>query len=308
MSNLLVMFSGINAIEFNKRFQGNDDCFRYLCDIKWGEGFKCSRCGCQQNTKGRTWHHKRCKKCRYDESVLANTVFHDLKMPLLKAFHLMFRISTKKKGMSTVELGTEVSVQQKTAWLFKRKVQVAMRQDNNQKLHGEVDVDETLMGFHTDRSNGGRSLKKRSALLIAVERLGDDKVGNIRIDDIENFKAITLKYAIKDMVSPEANIRTDDYCSYTTLKNDGMDIKIERSDNGKSFKQIHRQIMLFKHWLLGIHHKWSKKHLHAYVDEYVYRFNRRNNRKRIFESLVRRMLHQVPHPYPVIQTLCAYST
>jgi len=302
------MFKGINAIEFNKRFSSNEACYKYLIEWKWGKGFACSRCGCEQSNKGRTYYHRRCKQCKYDESVLANTVFHGMKMPVLKAFHMIFRLTAKKKGMSTTELGAEVGVEQKTAWLFKRKIQVAMKQDNDDKLNGTVDVDETMLGFHTDRKHGGRNLQKRKALMIAVEILPDGRTGNIRIQDIENFKADTLKYAIKDMVQSTAAVRTDDYCSYYTLQQQGMNIKIQRSKNGKGFEELHRQIMQFKNWLVGIHHRWSKQHLFAYVDEYVFRFNRRNNRKNIFNSIIGCMMQQIPHPYPVIKKLCAYST
>ncbi len=302
------MFKGINAIEFSRRFSSNEDCYQYLVEWKWGKGFSCSRCGCGESYKGRTYYHRRCKQCSYDESVLANTVFHGMKMPLLKAFHMIFRLTAKKKGMSTTELGAEVGVEQKTAWLFKRKIQVAMKQDNNDKLNGNIDVDETLLGFHTGRKDGGRSLEKRKALMVAVQILPDGRTGNIRMKDIENFKADTLKYALKDMVESTASVRADDYCSYYTLQQQGMNLKIERSQNGKAFEELHRQVMQFKNWLVGIHHRWSKEHLFAYVDEYVFRFNRRNNRKNIFNSIIGRMMQQVPHPYPVIKKLCAYST
>src|SRR5215831_3594634 len=128
------MFKGINSIQFNKKFQCNNDCFEYLVQHKWPQGFTCSRCSCTESIKGRTWHHRRCKACRYDENVLANTVFHGTKMPLLKAFHILFRLTAKKKGMSTVELGHEVGVQQKTAWLFKRKIQQMMKADDDDKI------------------------------------------------------------------------------------------------------------------------------------------------------------------------------
>jgi hypothetical protein len=301
------MFKGINAIEFNKRFSNNEDCYRYLIEWKWGKGFACSRCGCKESYKGRTYYHRRCKKCSYDESVLANTVFHGMKMPLLKAFHMIFRLTAKKKGMSTTELGAEVGVQQKTAWLFKRKIQVSMRQHKNDKLDGNVDVDETMLGFHTGREHGGRSLQKREALMVAVEILPDGRTGNMRMEHIENFKADTLKYALKNMVHATASIRADDYCSYNAIKPE-MKITIERSDNGKAYQELHRQIMQFKNWLVGIHHKWSKQHLFAYVDEYIFRFNRRNQRKNIFNTVIDNMMCQIPHPYPVIKKLSAYST
>jgi hypothetical protein len=303
------MFKGINAIEFNKRFSSNEDCYEYLMAWKWGNGFACSKCGCKESNKGRTYYYRRCKKCKYDESVLANTLFHDMKMPVLKAFHMLFRLTAKKKGMSTTELGAEVGVEQKTAWLFKRKVQIAMQQDNNDKLKGNVDVDETVLGHHTGIKQGGRSLEVKQALMIAVEILKDGRTGNLRLKHIENFTAPTLKYAIKDMVDKEAAVRTDDYCSYHTIETEGtINIRRERSENGKAFVEIHRQIMLFKNWLIGIHHKWSKAHLHAYADEYVFRFNRRNYRKGIFHTLINNMMHQIPHPYKAIKIACECST
>ena len=302
------MFKGVNAIEFSKRFNNNECCYQYLIDWKWGKGFCCSRCGCEQSNKGRTYYHRRCRQCGYDESVIANTIFHAMKMPILKAFHMVFRLTAKKKGMSTTELGSEVSVQQKTAWLFKRKIQIVMKQDKNKKLKGNVDADETMLGFHTDRKQGGRNLEKRDAVLVSAEILADGRTGNLGMQHIENFEALTLKYALKDMISQEASIKTDNYCSYRTLQREMDNIQIVPSQGGKALEEIHRQIMQFKNWLVGIHHKWSKNHLHAYLDEYVFRFNRRNTRKTIFNSVINRMMQQIPHPYPVIKTLCAYST
>ena len=77
------MFQGINQLEFSKRFYSNDACYQYLIEQKWGNGFACIRCGNVSYYKGKTYYHRRCKKCRYDESVTCNTVFHDLKMPKL---------------------------------------------------------------------------------------------------------------------------------------------------------------------------------------------------------------------------------
>lgn len=297
------MFKGIGILEFQKKFFDNDSCFEYLVDYKWSNGFKCRRCGFTESLKGKTRFHKRCKECKYDESVTANTLFHDTKMPILKAFHMLFRLSAKKKGMSTTELASEVGVEQKTAWLFKRKVQVAMKQE--EMLNGKVDVDETVLGFHTDRAHCGRNLEIRKALMIGAEILPDGRTGNIRLQEIKDFKADTLQSAIENMVKPAASIRSDEYKSYKTLQIRGMNIKLENSEKGQAFLEIHRQIMQFKNWLIGIHHKWSRQHLHAYADEYVFRFNRRNCRGRIFHSLIERMMGALPHPYPKLKSLCA---
>ena len=298
------MFKGINAIEFNKKFTCNEDCYLYLMEKKWGKGYSCSRCGCNECYKGKTYYHRRCKICNYGESVTANTVFHGMKMPILKAFHMVFRLTVKKKGMSTTELGAEVGVQQKTAWLFKRKIQIVMRQNNNDKLKGNVDADETLLGGYTEDYRG-RSLKEKDAVMIVAEQLPDGRTGNIRMQQIENFEAETMKYAIKDMIDKEAKIRTDNHRSYQKL---AKEIKIETvaSQKGKGLEELHKQIMQFKIWMRGIHHKCSSEHLHAYLDEYVYRFNKRNARKWIFNDLINKLMNDIPYTYSTIIKLGAY--
>ena len=296
------MFKGINAIDFNKRFKSNEDCFEYLIQLKWPDGFSCSRCGCTRAIKGRTWHHKRCQQCRYDENVLANTVFHGVKMPLLKAFHMMFRLTAKTKGMSTVELGHEVGVQQKTAWLFKRKVQQMMKEDDDDEIGGNADVDEFLVGGYSEGKRG-RSLENKQAVLIVAEQLDDGRTGKIGLKHIENFEADTLCCAIEQITNSQSKLRTDSYSSYKSLQ-PNMNLEMVKSEKGSALEQLHKQIMLFKNWLRGIHHKCSKEHLHAYLKEYVFRFNRRNKRRYLFHEMMQRMMNNFPHPYKYLIDKC----
>ncbi|WP_288071337.1 IS1595 family transposase [Hydrotalea sp.] len=300
------MFKGVNAIEFGKQFKTNEDCYKYLLQIKWGKRYQCSKCGCEQSYKGRTYYYRRCRSCGYDESVTANTVFHGIKMPILKAFYMVFRLTAKKKGMSTIELGNEVGVQQKTAWLFKRKLQAVMKKDKEDKLKGDVEVDETLIGgYSTDK---GRSTKTKDAMFVAVEILADGRTGNIALQPIESFKSEELKYAIKDNVSSEAQIKTDAYHSYKKLAKQMKNISIEYSKKGTAMEELHKQIMQFKNWLRGTHHQCSSEYLFAYSDEYEYRFNKRNMRKWLFNDVVERLMNQIPHPYNYLKSLCVYST
>jgi hypothetical protein len=299
------MFKGINAIEFSRRFQNNEDCYQYLLNIKWGKGYQCSRCGFKESYKGKTDHYRRCRKCSYDESVTANTVFHGIKMPILKAFHMVFRITAKKKGMSTVELGAEVGVQQKTAWLFKRKVQAVMKKDKDDKLNGHVEVDESLVGGYSTAK--GRSTETKSALFVAVEVLSDGRTGNLALQPIETFTADELKYAIKDNVSNAAQIQTDAFPSYKKIAKSMGNIISGSSQKGALMEELHIQIMQFKNWLRGTHHQCSKEYLFAYSHEYQYRFNKRNMRKWLFNDVIVRLMNQFPHPYLYLKTLCAYS-
>ena len=127
------------------------------------------------------------------------------------------------------------------------------------------------------------------------------------MQQIENFEALTLKFALKDIIYKQASITIDHHWPYQHLKKE-MNIQTGISNMGQSLEEIHKQIMQFKNWLRGTHHKCSKQHLYAYTDNYVFRFNRRNNRKAIFHKVIDQMMDQVPYPYPVLKTLYAYST
>ena len=78
-------------------------------------------------------------------------------------------------------------------------------------MNGKVDIAETLIGGYS--SAVGRSTETKSALLVAVEILPDGRTGNLQMQPIANFKADTLKFAIKDCVSHEAEIKTDAFHS-----------------------------------------------------------------------------------------------
>lgn len=121
------MFSGISQNSFTSFFSSEEDCKAYLSQLKWNNGYECKHCGNKTAIRGRTAFHKRCSSCKYDESATAHTLFHKIKIPLSVAFGIIYKISIRKKGMSTLELSKEFCINQKTAWLFKRKSQEGMQ-------------------------------------------------------------------------------------------------------------------------------------------------------------------------------------
>jgi ribosomal protein L37E len=145
---IIEKYTGVNSIEFNRYFQTDEDCYRYLSDIKWSleSPYRCKKCGHNKYGKGKQSYSRRCAKCNYDESPTARTMFDKIKFSLLLAFYICFKISTKKKGMSSLELSGEFGLRQKTVWEFKRKIQQTMASSQQHKLAGIVHVDEFLIG------------------------------------------------------------------------------------------------------------------------------------------------------------------
>ena len=114
-------FLGVNSIKFNTYFQTDADCYKYLSEIKWAAGYCCKHCGYEKYGRGKKPFSRRCIKCQYDESPTVGTMFGKCKFSLLLAFHIAFKISTKKKGMSSLELSEEFELRQKNCWEKKGK-------------------------------------------------------------------------------------------------------------------------------------------------------------------------------------------
>ena len=170
------MFTGMSLIEFTKQFQSNADCLSYLVDIKWKDTVKCKKCSGKEFWKGKYSSNVRCKQCGYEESPTAGTLFHKIKFPLLKAFHICYRVSVSKKGMSSWQLSRELDLRQMTCWAFKRKIQAAMASSGLNPLEERVDVDEMAIGGH-DQGSQGRSKADKKLVSLAVEIRDDGKMG-----------------------------------------------------------------------------------------------------------------------------------
>jgi len=292
-------YKGVNSIKFNHQFQRDEDCYHYLSEIEWSSAnYQCKRCGYMKYGKGKQPYSRRCTRCNYDESPTAGTMFDKCKFSLLIAFHIAFKISTKKKGMSSEELSAEFELRQKTCWAFKWKVQQAMQSSGRFPLNGVVHVDEFYVGGAEEGGKRGRGKGDKRLIIIALEivNIKEDKEGFgrayaaiIRDASSESFKPFFEKYIDKD-----AEVVTDEWAGYMPLKSTYKNLKQIPSNKGKSFPQLHIHIMNIKSWLRGIHHQCSEERIQGYLDEYHFRFNRRNSMESIFDLLIQRMVQYEP--------------
>ena len=281
-------FLGVNSITFNKRFKEDVDCYEYLSLIKWENGFACRKCNYDKYYNGKKPFSRRCLRCKYDESPTTNTLFEKLKFPILLAFHIVFKISTKKKGMSSIELSNEFELRQKTCWSFKQKIQQAMKSSLQSPLTGLVHTDEFVIGG-PEEGKKGRSKGAKKLIALAIE-IVEDGVGRAYAEVIENSSAKELGSFLRKYVSQDAELISDKWKGYTPLINEFTKLKQVASNEGKNFKELHIHIMNIKGWLRGIHHHCSKDHMQDYLNEYHFRYNRRSNMETIFDVSIRKMV------------------
>ncbi|NOQ72421.1 MAG: IS1595 family transposase [Crocinitomix sp.] len=288
--------------EFIKTLGTKEQCMEYLSKNKWNRGYKCRSCDHSLFIKGKQHQSRRCKKCGYDESPTAHTIFHKLKFGLDKAFEMMYDITTSKKGANSIWLAERYDVAQNTAWLFRQKVQIAMQSSKTHPLEGEVHVDEFEIGTPKKGEQGRSQSEKKIRIVIALEyRKG--KCGRGYAQIIEDYSSESLRSIFTNHIKKDAKVLADGWSGYKPLKKEYKNLEQELSDQGRNFPMLHNQIRNFKNWLRGVHSYCDKEYLHKYIDEYFFRFNRRNHRKSILTKLIDRMTNLKPITKREIQNL-----
>lgn len=287
-------FKSLSIFEFQAQFPDERSCLAHLSELKWAGGFKCRYCDHGNFCAGERPFDRQCTSCNYTESPTAHTVFHKVRFPLLKAFWIVYYLSSTKKGMASTELSRKLELRQKTCWLFKRKVMRAMKSSGNHPMQGTVEVDEAVIGGQEEHVRGRANRKKR-LVVFAIERKGKG-VSRMYGKVITSAHAKNLGAFMKQTIDTKAKVRTDGWTGYAPTKKTFRSLRQEKAQpKGRNFKEMHRIIMNFKGWLRGVHH--HARHLQAYVDEYSFRFNRSFMKEGVFQNLIDRMMRTKPCPY-----------
>lgn len=278
---------------FERCFGDNKSCYEFLAELKWAERYQCVRCAGTVYIKGKQPSSRRCSKCSYDESVTSGTIFHKLKFELRKAIGMLYDIATSKKGANSIWLAERYGVNQKTAWLFRQKVQAAMASSEKYPLQGEVHVDEFEIGTPKAGQQGRSKSEEKIRLVIAVESR-DGKAGRAYAKVIQDFSTQSLKPIFDTHIASDAQVVTDGWTSYGPLKEGFPHLRQIPSNKGLNFPMLHTQIRNFKNWLRGVHSFCDKRYFQKYIDEYMFRFNRRNHRGTILDKLLQRCANHPP--------------
>ena len=109
--------------EFREIFPDSSACYRYLEELKWGEGFRCRHCDNNKYGKTPKVFSRRCTKCGYINSVTSGTVFHGIKFPLDKAFYIIYASYITQEKLTLDQLATTLDLRRNTIWAFRKKVQ-----------------------------------------------------------------------------------------------------------------------------------------------------------------------------------------
>lgn len=126
VSQARVMSKEVDFTEFSKIYPDNNACFKFLAELKWNEEYHCRKCDNDNYFEGISPYSRRCSKCGYDESVTTNTIFHNSKIPINKAFYIIFLMYSSNGKISSYKLSEILSMRQGTCWAYSNKVKKIM--------------------------------------------------------------------------------------------------------------------------------------------------------------------------------------
>ena len=282
--------------QFQSDFATEEACQQYLGVCRWPDGFICPRCGNRRAYELVNQRRRQCVGCRYQASLTAGTVLHRTKIPLIHWFWAAYLMTTDKRGVFALLVQGQLALSRyETAWMMLHKLRRAMVNLAREPLHGEVEVDETWVGGEQAGLRGSRQLKGRRAalVLVAVEKRGRGS-GRVRMKAIPDFKAKTILPFLHQNVSPGSTIYTDGLKSFDGLTEAGFKhiartqpLRSELRKGAKSAVPLaDRAIGNLQQWLIGTYHGVSKPQLQVYLDEFVFRHNRRQTPAAAFQTLL----------------------
>jgi transposase-like protein len=281
----------VNLISVIDQFGTDDKCRKCLEHLRWPAGITCPECGSQKISRISTRNTFDCDSCRNQFSVTVGTIFNDTHLPLTKWFFATYVMCESKKGISANQLKRMLGISYKTAWYLCHRIRKAMTETDPDLLSGTVECDETYIGGKR-RHVGSGYVDNKTMVLGALERGGE-----IRLRVEKRSKKATkeaLHQFIKETTDPATErIMTDECPGYVGIadadtKHETVNHRLEEWVRG----DVHTNSMegvwsLFKRSIVGSYHQVSGKHLDAYLDEFEWRFNQRDNPYLFRDTLIR---------------------
>jgi transposase-like protein len=304
----------MNLVDVMRELGTEEQCFAFLEQQRWPDGVQCPACGCERISRiERRSESKNVRKnryqclgagCRQQFSVTSGTIFHDSRIPLAKWFLAVSLVMDAKKGISAKQLQRHLGLKSyQTAWHMVHRIREAMIEGERPKLDGVVAIDEAYLGGHRHgQENVGRSMLHKEVVLGMRQKGGD-----LRFFHAQDAKSGTLAKFIGENISRDVDtVMTDEWPAYPKAMIEAgihgtKHKRINHSkgvyvDAGVTTNGVESAFSLFKRGIVGNFHQVSAKHLHRYLTEFEYRFNRRTA-KDGFTQAVARIAQTAPLTY-----------
>jgi transposase-like protein len=272
-------------------FKDDNVCREYYEKIRWNGKPVCPHCNHEKVYKTNRGYKCSSSECYKKFTVTVGTVFENTKIPLRLWFAAIYLCTAHKKGISSLQLGRDLNIPQKTAWFLEHRVREMLRTKNPTLLKGTVEVDGTLVGgqFRFKSKKAMEAIKKKYNTKTPRGNVGKTPImgmlergGKLITTVSSELDGLTLKPILKANIDKDAKVYTDYFGAYKGL---GDYFKEHSRTNHRAGEYVRGDVhtnglegywSLLKRGIVGIYHYVSPKHLHRYCDEFSARYNTRD--------------------------------
>lgn len=296
-----------NLLEFQRMFPDEGACRRYLELLRWPSGFTCERCGASEEPlrlATRTGVLK-CRSCLQQSRLTAGTIMQDTRTSLHVWFWAAYLVSTQTSGISALELQKQLGIARyETAFQILHKLRAAMVRPDQDPIGTQWPIEMDVVFVGGKHKGGGSGKTDKAPVILAVEvrqkELRDPQTGKlvkralagrVRLRKLPDKSAAQVNRFAKDCIAPGAHIATDDGGEFEGLPGGGfhhhpLPMLGNRARMDAWLPLVSAVTANLKAWLDGTFHGVSKPHLQTYLNEFMFRFNRRFFRPMSFRTLL----------------------
>lgn len=284
---------------FHSRFPSDDACLEQIKEQRFPGGVtvchKCEKPRKHYRVKGRTAYA--CETCGNHIFPLAGTIFEKTSTSLRLWFYAMYLMGSTRCGISAKQIQRETGVTYKTAWRMFHQIRKLMSEDLRLGGAGTPGVEMDEM-YHGGRRKGesGRMLRGDRGNKTMVTGIVERK-GRIVARVSPEVTMSATNALVKEYVLPDSTIFTDEASAYNALPRlTGMGYQHHRINHSAKVYvagEVHTNTIegfwsLVKRGIGGVYHSVSAKYLQSYLDEYSFRYNRRDSGNLIFAAMLER--------------------
>lgn len=282
--------------QFLKQYDTEQKCIEFFRIQREHQGIKCSKCDGVSMHWSETktlWH---CNGCGYRMGLRKDTVMENSKLPYRIWLTVLYLMLMTKKGYSAKEMQTILGHNRyEPIWLMMHKIRILMgKRDEKYQLDGFVELDEGFFAGHRkkgDKEDGKpfKEIDRNEKVLVAVNK-NDHGAKFLKMTVVNSLSKLDVSYEIPKMINKSATVITDGRRCYTPLaqlvENHQIHIIRNKKEVCNTFPWVHIAISNAKKKLKGIHHHVKNQYMQNYLNEFTYRFNRRNFNENIFDRLI----------------------